>query len=72
MTEIVATLPHRLAFWLAERDSLVLLRLPYKPITVEFEMLWRERVARDPDFRWIREVSASSAAEFAASAEQKT
>jgi DNA-binding transcriptional LysR family regulator len=67
MTDMVATLPRRLAFRLAQRDSIVLLKLPYKPITVEVEMVWHERVARDPGFRWIREVLASSAAAFAAS-----
>jgi hypothetical protein len=41
--------------------------MPYKPITVEVEMVWHERVTRDPGFRWIREVLSSSAAEFAAS-----
>jgi DNA-binding transcriptional LysR family regulator len=66
MTDMVATLPRRLAFRLAQRDSIVLLKLPYKPITVEVEMVWHERVVRDPGFRWIREVLASSAAEFAA------
>jgi DNA-binding transcriptional LysR family regulator len=63
---MVATLPRRLALWLAERNSIVLLKLPYKPITVEIEMVWHERVARDPGFLWFREVLASSAADFAA------
>ena len=67
MTDMVATLPRRLALRLPQRDSIVLLKLPYKPITVEVEMVWHERVARDPGFRWIREVLASSAAAFAAS-----
>ena len=71
VTDMIATLPRRLALRLAERDSLVLLKLPYKPITVEVEMAWHQRVTRDPGFRWIREVLASSAAEFAASADPK-
>ncbi|MFY9985922.1 MAG: LysR family transcriptional regulator [Chthoniobacterales bacterium] len=66
VTDMVATLPRRLALWLAERNSIVLLKLPYKPITVEIEMVWHERVARDPGFLWFREVLASSAADFAA------
>jgi hypothetical protein len=33
VTDMIATLPRRLALRLAERDSLVLLKLPYKPIT---------------------------------------
>jgi DNA-binding transcriptional LysR family regulator len=72
MTDMVATLPRRLAVWLAERNSIVLLELPYKPITLEVEMVWHDRLARDPGFRWIREALASSAAEFAASIEEKT
>jgi DNA-binding transcriptional LysR family regulator len=72
MTDMVATLPRRLAVWLAERNSIVLLKLPYKPITFEVEMVWHDRLAGDPGFRWIREALASSAAEFAASIEEKT
>ena len=72
VTDMVATLPRRLALWLAKSDSLVLLELPYKPITVEVEMVWQQRVTRDLGFRWIREVLSSSAAEFAAGAEQQT
>jgi DNA-binding transcriptional LysR family regulator len=52
--------------------ALVLLKLPYKPITVEVEMAWHQRVTRDPGFRWIREVLSSSAAEFAANNDPKT
>jgi DNA-binding transcriptional LysR family regulator len=72
MTDMVATLPRRLALCLAERDSIVLLKLPFKSITVEVEVVWHQRATRDPGFRWIREVLASSVAEFAASAEPKT
>jgi DNA-binding transcriptional LysR family regulator len=72
VTDMVATLPRRLALRLAERDSIVLLKLPYNPITVEVEMVWHERVGSDPGFRWIREVLASSAAESAVSFEQET
>jgi DNA-binding transcriptional LysR family regulator len=71
VTDMVATLPRRLALRLAERDSIVLLKLPYKPITVEVEMVWHQRVTRDPGFRWIREVLSSSTAEFAANADRK-
>jgi DNA-binding transcriptional LysR family regulator len=72
VTDMVATLPRRLAVWLAERGSIVLLKLPYKPITVEVEMVWHQRVTRDPGFRWIREALSSSTAEFAANADPKT
>jgi DNA-binding transcriptional LysR family regulator len=72
ITDMIATLPRRLALRLAERDSLVPLKLPYKPITVEVEMVWHQRVTRDPGFRWIREVLSSSAAELAANNDPKT
>jgi DNA-binding transcriptional LysR family regulator len=72
VTDMVATLPRRLALWLAQRESIVLLKLPYKPITVAVEMVWHQRVTRDPGFRWIREVLSSSTAEFADNADPKT
>jgi DNA-binding transcriptional LysR family regulator len=72
VTDMIATLPRRLAVWLAERDSIVLLQLPYKPITVEVEMVWHQRATRDPGFRWIREVLSSSTAEFVAKTDPKT
>jgi DNA-binding transcriptional LysR family regulator len=67
VTDMVATLPYRLALQLAGRNSIVLLKLPYKPITVDIEMVWHGRVVRDPGFRWIREVLVSTATEFAVS-----
>ena len=69
---MVATLPRRLALWLAKRGSIVLLKLPYQPITVEVEMVWHQRVTNDSGFRWIREVLSSPTAEFAAHADSKT
>jgi DNA-binding transcriptional LysR family regulator len=72
MTDLVATLPRRLAVWLAKRNSIVLLKLPYQPIAFEIEMVWHDRLAGDPGFRWIREALASSAAEFVPSIEEDT
>jgi DNA-binding transcriptional LysR family regulator len=71
MTDLVATLPHRLAVWLAKRNAIVLLKLPYQPIRFEIEMVWHDRLADDPGFRWIREALASSAAELAPRDEAK-
>jgi DNA-binding transcriptional LysR family regulator len=71
MTDLVATLPRRLAVWLAKRNSIVLLKLPYKPIAFEMEMVWHDRLECDPGFRWIREALASSAAELAPPDEAK-
>ena len=71
MSDLVATLPRRLAVWLAKRNSIVLLKLPYRPITFEMEMVWHDRLEGDPGFRWIREALASSAAELAPPDEAK-
>jgi DNA-binding transcriptional LysR family regulator len=71
-TDMVATLPRRLALWLAQRDPIVLLKLPYKPLTVEVEMVWQERVSGDPGFRWIREALSSATTELAAEAARRT
>src|ERR1700722_3594218 len=70
MTDMVATLPRRLAVWLAKRNSIVLLDLPYQPITFDIEMVWHDRLAGDPGFRWIREALTSSAAELTPSIEE--
>lgn len=71
-TDMVATLPRRLAGWVAKRHSIVLLKLPYQPITFDVEMVWHDRLARDPGFCWIRQALASSATEFNLSPEENS
>ncbi len=52
-TDMVATLPRRLALRAAERDGLVVLNLPYEPLAVAHEMIWHERSLADPSVRWL-------------------
>ena len=59
-TDMVATLPRRLALWLASQTPIVLLDLPYPPITIDIEMVWHERSNRDNGFEWLRRELASA------------
>jgi hypothetical protein len=59
-TDMVATLPRRLALWAATHFSLVLLDLPYTPKTVDIEMVCDPRADRDSGLKWlIAELAAS-------------
>jgi DNA-binding transcriptional LysR family regulator len=59
-TDLVATLPRRLALWAARHFSLVLLDLPYTPKTVDIEMVCDQSADRDSGLRWlIGELAAS-------------
>jgi DNA-binding transcriptional LysR family regulator len=59
-TDMVATLPRRLALWAAAHFPLVLLDLPYTPITVDVEMVSHHSADRDKGLQWlIDEVAAS-------------
>jgi DNA-binding transcriptional LysR family regulator len=59
-TDMVATLPRRLALWAATHFSLVLLDLPYTPKTVDIEMVCDQSADRDSGLQWlIAELAAS-------------
>jgi DNA-binding transcriptional LysR family regulator len=62
VTDMVATLPRRLALWLVAQTPIVLLDLPYLPITVDVEMVWHQRADRDEGFQWLRHELALSTA----------
>ena len=64
VTDMVATLPRRLALSLITQTSIVLLDLPYPPITVDVEMVWHQRATRDNGFEWLRHELASSVADI--------
>lgn len=64
-TDMVATLPRRLARQAAERDGLVVLELPYEPLAAAHEMIWHERSLADPGARWLIEQMQAAAAEQA-------
>ena len=52
-TDMIATLPERLARESVKRDRLVMLDLPYTPLSVAVEMVWHERVESDAGARWL-------------------
>jgi DNA-binding transcriptional LysR family regulator len=60
LTDMVATLPRRLALWAAAHAPLVLLDLPYPSMTVDIEMLWDESADEDQGLQWlVNELAAS-------------
>ncbi len=64
-TDMVATLPSRLARLAATRDGLVVLPLPYEPLAAAHEMIWHERSLADPSLCWLIEQVRAAAAEQA-------
>jgi DNA-binding transcriptional LysR family regulator len=52
-SDMVATLPERLALRAVRRDGVAMLSLPYEPLTVLNELIWHERAAADPGLRWF-------------------
>ena len=59
-TDMVATLPRRLALWTAAHFPLVLLDLPYTPKTVDIEMVCDQSVDRDKGLQWLIDELAAS------------
>jgi DNA-binding transcriptional LysR family regulator len=54
LSDMVAMLPRRLAFWAAAQAPLTLLDPPYTSIAIEIEMLWVEGADQDERLRWLR------------------
>ena len=52
-TDMIATLPRRLAVRAVERDGLSMLDLPYPPLSVAVDMVWHERAETNPGLRWL-------------------
>jgi len=52
-TDMLATLPRRLALWTVAHFPLVLLDLPYTPKTVDVEMVCDQRADRDKGLQWL-------------------
>jgi DNA-binding transcriptional LysR family regulator len=65
VTDMVATLPRRLALWLMKQTQLALLDLPYSPITVDVEMVWQRGAERDKGLQWLTQELIASAADLA-------
>jgi DNA-binding transcriptional LysR family regulator len=53
VSDMVATLPRRLANAAAAESRLVLLDLPYEPLAVSLEAVWHQRSDRDQGIRWL-------------------
>jgi DNA-binding transcriptional LysR family regulator len=64
-SDMVATLPRRLALSLMSQTPVVLLDLPYPPMTVDMEMVWHQRAKRDSGFQWLRHELISSVEDVA-------
>ena len=52
-TDLVATLPFRLARQMCAETDLVMLDLPYQPLEVVIEVGWHERSDRDSALQWL-------------------
>jgi DNA-binding transcriptional LysR family regulator len=65
VTDMVATLPRRLALLAKTQTPLVLLDLPYLPITVNVEMVWHQRADRNMGVQWLIKELASAMADIA-------
>jgi DNA-binding transcriptional LysR family regulator len=53
LTDMVATLPRRLALWTAAHAPVELLDLPYTSMTVDIEMLWDQSADQDQGLQWL-------------------
>jgi len=53
LTDMVATLPRRLALWTAAHAPVALLDLPYASMTVDIEMLWDQSTEQDQGLQWL-------------------
>ncbi|MGF6298872.1 DNA-binding transcriptional LysR family regulator [Paraburkholderia sp. WC7.3d] len=66
-TDLIATVPERLALELATPFSLSLSALPMTLPAAPIHLLWHERVHQDEGNRWLREVVIDLFADTAAS-----
>ena len=65
-TDMIATLPLRLARRSVARDGLVMLDLPYPPLSVAVEAVWHERSDSNPGLCWLVEQFKAAAAQVEA------
>ncbi len=52
-SDMVATVPRRIAVWAAQRDGVVMLGLPYEPLEAEVRAIWHQRSDQDAGLRWL-------------------
>jgi DNA-binding transcriptional LysR family regulator len=55
-SDVIATLPERLARGFADQLQLQILTPPFKVPQLKFSAYWHERAHRDPRHRWFRQV----------------
>ncbi len=60
-TDMVATLPERLAVRAADQGVLTILDLPYEPLIVDVEAIWHSRGERDAGLQWLLGEMAAAA-----------
>jgi DNA-binding transcriptional LysR family regulator len=53
VSDMVATLPRRMALQLQGHSSLAMLDLPYEPAVVAVEMIWHRRADQDAGLTWL-------------------
>ena len=63
-TDLVATLPFRLAREKESGGDFAMLKLPYVPLEVAVEVAWHERSDRDPGLQWLLGVFAGAASDL--------
>jgi DNA-binding transcriptional LysR family regulator len=64
LTDMVATLPRRLALWAAADAPLVLLDLTCTSMTADIEMLWDQSADQDKGLQWLVNELAESVVDF--------
>ena len=52
-TDMIATLPRRMALQATRDRPVVMLRLPYEPLQFALEAVWHQRAERDPGLQWL-------------------
>ena len=52
-TDMIATLPRRMALQATRDRRLVMLALPYEPLQFVIEAVWHQRAERDPGLQWL-------------------
>jgi DNA-binding transcriptional LysR family regulator len=62
-SDMVTTLPRRLALWAAAHAPLALVDLPYQSMTVDIEMLWDQSADQDQGLQWLVNELAESVGE---------
>ena len=52
-TDMIATLPRRMALQATRDRPVVMVKLPYEPLQFVLEAVWHQRAERDPGLQWL-------------------